>query len=485
MKISQIEEYDVLVLGSGAAGKLTSWSLARQGMKTGVIERKYIGGSCPNIACLPSKNIIHSAKVASYFWRSEEFGISKDNCRIDMALVRERKRSMVQGLIDMHLANYKASGAQLIMGSGRFIGPKTIEVALAAGGQRVLRGKNVLIDTGSRAAIENVPGLRETNPLTHIEALELDRIPGHLLIVGGGFVGLEFAQAMRRFGSNVTIVERNARLAHREDPDVSDMLESLFKEEGIQIVSDAQILRAEGKSGEYIRLNAIRAGAQITLEGTHVLVAAGRTPNTDGIGLETAGVETTDRGFIKVNDRLETTAPGVWAAGDCAGSPQFTHIAENDFRIVRDNMLGGNRSTQGRLVPFCVFTDPEFARIGLNETEAKARKIPYRLSKIPADAILRTRTLSETKGFAKALVDPETDRILGCTVITVNAGEIIAPVQVAMMAQLPYTTLRDAPFTHPTISEGLVPLFEGVPTAPVAKPPERKRSRGMLEADLK
>src|SRR5262249_43597695 len=224
MKISSpIEEYDRVALGSGAAGKLTSWGLAKHGMKTAVIERKYIGGSCPNIACLPSKNIVHSAKVASYFWRSEEFGISKDNCRIDMARVGERKRKMVQDLVELHLANYKASGAELIMGSGRFIGPKTIEVSVADGASRVLRGKNVLINTGSRAAIENIPGLREANPLTHIEALELDSIPAHLLIIGGGYVGLEFAQAMRRFGSNVTIIERNSRLAHREDQDVSDL----------------------------------------------------------------------------------------------------------------------------------------------------------------------------------------------------------------------------------------------------------------------
>ncbi len=471
---SQSEEYHLLILGSGAAGKLTSWSLAKQGMKTAVIERKYVGGSCPNIACLPSKNIIHSAKVASYFWRSWEFGISKDNSRIDMGQVRERKRKMVHDLIEAHLANYKASGAELIMGSGRFIGPKTIEIALPDGGARVLRGDKVLINTGSRAAIENVPGLREANPLTHIEALELDRIPDHLLIIGGGYVGLEFAQAMRRLGSNVTIIERNTRLLHREDQDVGDMLHSMFRDEGIEIVTDAKITRVEGKSGDYVRLNATREGAQIAFEGTHVLVAAGRTPNTDGIGLEMAGVETSEHGFVKVNEYLETTAPDVWAAGDCAGSPQFTHIAENDFRIVRDNILGGHRSTKGRQVPFCVFTDPEFARIGLSETEARARKIPYRVSKIPAAAILRTRTLSETKGFLKALVDTKSDRVLGCTAITVNAGEIIAAVQVAMLADLPYTALRDAIFIHPTISEGLISLFEAVPPAPVAKAPAHR-----------
>jgi pyruvate/2-oxoglutarate dehydrogenase complex dihydrolipoamide dehydrogenase (E3) component len=470
------EEYDLLILGSGAAGKLTSWALAKQGMKTAVIERKYVGGSCPNIACLPSKNIIHSAKVASYFWRSEEFGISKDNCRIDMARVRDRKRGMVHDLVEMHLANYRSSGAELVMGSGRFVGPKTIEVALTAGGKRVLRGKNVLIDTGSRTDIENIPGLRDANPLTHIEALELDRIPGHLLIIGGGYVGLEFAQAMRRFGSDVTIIERNSRLLHREDQDVSDLLQAVFQNEGIDIVTGAHITRAEGKSGDHVILNVTRDGAAINLEATHILVAAGRTPNTDGIGLEAAGVETTDHGFVKVNERLETTALGVWAAGDCAGSPQFTHIAENDFRIVRDNILGGHRSTRGRQVPFCIFTDPEFARIGLSETEARARRMPYRLSKIPADAILRTRTLSETKGFLKALVDTKSDRILGFTAVAVEAGEMLAAVQVAMRAELPYTALCDAIFTHPTMSEGLISLFESVPSTAAPKAPVREET---------
>jgi pyruvate/2-oxoglutarate dehydrogenase complex dihydrolipoamide dehydrogenase (E3) component len=473
---SEIEEYDVVILGSGAAGKLTAWALAKQGMKTAVVERKYIGGSCPNIACLPSKNIIHSAKVASYFWRSEEFGISKDNCRIDMARVRDRKRRMVHDLVDLHLANYEASGAELIMGSGRFTGPHTIEVTLADGGRRILRGDNVVINTGSRATVEDIPGLREANPLTHIEALELDSIPGHLVIIGGGYVGLELAQAMRRFGSNVTIVDRNPRVLHREDHDVSDLLATVFRDEGIQIVNDAHISRVEGNSGERVILNVTRDGSTIALEGTHVLVAAGRTPNTDGIGLEAAGVETTDRGFVKVNDRLETTATRTWAAGDCAGSPQFTHIAEHDFRIVRDNILGGCSSTGGRQVPFCVFTDPEFARVGLSETEAKARKIPYRLAKIPVADVLRAGTLSEMTGFLKALVDVNTDRILGFAVIAADAGEMIAAVQVAMLIESPYTTLRDAIFIHPTFSEGLISVFSAVPPAPAGKTTVRKET---------
>jgi len=463
------EKYDVVVLGSGAAGKLLGWTLGRKGMKIAVIERKYIGGSCPNIACLPSKNIIHSAKVASYFFRSAEFGISKDNTRIDMAAVRERKRRMVVGLVDLHRDLYRQSGAELIMGDGRFVAPKTIEINLADGGTRTLLGRHVVINTGTRATIDSVPGLVAAGPLTHVEALELDRIPEHLLVLGGGYVGLELSQAMRRFGSRVTVIDRNPRLVHREDQDVSDALHELFRDEGIDVVMNARLTRVEGKSGDAVKLQLNQNGAAVVLEGTDLLVATGRTPNTGGIGLDRAGVQTTDRGYVKVNERLETTAPGVWAAGDCAGSPHFTHISENDYQIVRDNILGGQRVTSGRQVPFCMFTDPEFARIGLSETDARTRGIAYRLAKISMNAVLRARTLSETRGFLKALIDPGSEHILGFTAFGVGAGEMLAPVQVAMLAGLPYPVLRDAVFTHPTLPEGLVPLFNSVPPAAKAR----------------
>src|SRR5882724_10167983 len=470
-RTNEAEDYDLLILGSGAAGKLLSWTLAKKGMKAAVIERKYVGGSCPNIACLPSKNIIHSAKVASYFRRSEEFGVTKDNWKINMQAVRERKRRMVAALVDAHLQNYKNSGAELVMGSGRFVGPKTIEVRSDDGAVRLFRGEQVVINTGTRASIEATPGLREANPLTHVETLELDRVPEHLVVLGGGFVGLELAQAMRRFGSQVTVVDRNPRLIHREDEDISEAMHELFHDEGIDVLTNTRITRVEGRSGESVKLSADRGGSAIVLEGSHLLVAAGRTPNTDGIGLEIAGVETTSHGYIRVNERLETTAPDVWAAGECAGSPHFTHISENDFQIVAENIEGGNRVTAGRQVPFCLFTDPEFARIGFSEREARERGISYRLAKIPLAAVLRARTLSDTRGFMKALIDSASDRILGFSAFGAEAGEVMASVQIAMIAELPFTTLRDAIFTHPTMAEGLIPLFSNVtPTsAPVRK----------------
>jgi pyruvate/2-oxoglutarate dehydrogenase complex dihydrolipoamide dehydrogenase (E3) component len=459
----ETQQYEIVIVGTGEGSKFLAWTLGKQGKRVAVIERKYIGGSCPNIACLPSKNVIHSAKVASYFQRSEEFGIVKDGFRIDMSAVRERKRKMVRDLVDIHVANFKASGAELIMGTAKFTGPKTLEVSLNEGGTRVVRGEKIVIGTGTRATIADIPGLRASNPLTHIEALELEYVPRHLIVLGGGYIGLELAQAMRRFGSSVTIIDRNERLASREDEDVSGSLKQLCNDEGIELVMNAEVSLVEGVSGQTVRLHVGQGDSNSVIEGTDLLVATGRTPNTDGIGLDLAGVELTDRGYIKVNERLETTAADVWAIGECAGSPQFTHIAFDDFRIIRDNLAGGNRATTGRQVPFCLFTDPELARIGLNETEAKASGTPYRLAKIPMAADLRTRTLSETRGFMKVLIDTKSDRILGFTVFGVDGGEIMGAVQIAMIAGLPYTGLRDAVLTHPTLLEGLIVLFSSVP----------------------
>jgi pyruvate/2-oxoglutarate dehydrogenase complex dihydrolipoamide dehydrogenase (E3) component len=463
LKDTRLEEFDLMILGGGTGSTIAAWTFAKQGQRVAVVDRKYIGGSCPNIACLPSKNIIHSAKIASYIRSSEDSGIANKAFTVDMAKVRDRKRKMVSGLNDMYLDIYKNTGAQLIFGSGRFIAPRTLEVTLSDGTKRQLRGTNVIISTGTRAALPPVPGLVDAQPLTHVEALELDQVPKHLLVLGGGYVGLELSQAMRRFGSKVSLIEHNRHLVDREDEDVTEALRCLFQDDGIDILLNAQIKHISGKSGQSVKVVLEQNGVERTIEGSHLLVTGGRTPNTEGIGLELAGVESTDRGYIKVNERLQTTAPGVWAIGEVAGSPQFTHISIDDFRVVHSNLTGGNRVTTGRQVPFCLFTDPELARIGLSEKEAKARGIAYRLFKIPMEQVLRAKTLSETRGFLKALVEINGDRILGFTAFAVEGGEIMSSVQVAMLAGLPYTAFRDAVLTHPTLAEGLGALFGSEP----------------------
>jgi pyruvate/2-oxoglutarate dehydrogenase complex dihydrolipoamide dehydrogenase (E3) component len=459
VNMTQPEEFDLVILGGGTGSTIAAWTFAAEGKRVAVIDRKYIGGSCPNIACLPSKNIIHSAKVVDYFRRSKEFGVSHGGFKVDMAGVRERKRSMVRGLNDMYMKNYRNTGAEFILGTGRFVAPKTVEVTLTGGTTRQLRGTNVIVSTGTRATLDAIPGLTEAQPLTHIEALELDEIPEHLLVIGGGYVGVEFSQAIRRFGGKVTVIDRNERLMSKEDPDVCDALRSLLADEGIDILLNARIQRVAGKSGDSVSVVIEQDGREKILDGSHLLVATGRTPNTEGLRLELAGVELTERGYVKVNERLQTTAPGVWAIGEVAGSPQFTHISVDDFRVVHSNLSSGNRVTTGRQVPYCLFTDPELSRIGLSETEAKAQGIPYRLFKIPMEANLRARTLSETRGFLKALVQADGDSILGFTAFGVGAGEILGAVQFAMIAGLPYTAMRDAVLTHPTLIEGLISLF--------------------------
>jgi pyruvate/2-oxoglutarate dehydrogenase complex dihydrolipoamide dehydrogenase (E3) component len=458
------EDYDLVILGSGAGAKLLAWTFASRGQRVAAVERKYVGGACPNIACLPSKNIIHTAQVAHYVRNSEEFGISTEGFTVKMPAVRDRKRRMVEGLVDTHLDLYHRSGAELIMASGRFVGPRLLEATLSDGKKRLLRGKNVVIGTGTHAGLDNTPGLRQAKPLTHVEALELDVIPEHLIVLGGGYVGLEFAQAMRRFGSQVTVVDRNDRLLHREDDDVTEGIRKLCEDEGIHLALKATVERVSGKSGQTVSLSLLENGVERIIEGSHLLVTGKRVPNTKDIGLELAGVDLTDHGYIKVNERLETTAAGVWAVGEVAGNPQFTHISEDDFRVVRDNILGGNHVTTGRQVPFCLFTDPEFARIGLSETEATRQGIAYRLFKVPMAAVLRARSLMETRGFLKCLVERDSDRILGFAAFGVGAGEIMGCVQIAMLGDLPYTALREAVLAHPTIPEGLVSLFSSAPS---------------------
>jgi pyruvate/2-oxoglutarate dehydrogenase complex dihydrolipoamide dehydrogenase (E3) component len=463
MLVSQPEQIDVLILGSGGAGKLTAWHMARSGRRTALVERRWIGGSCPNVACLPSKNEIRSAEVAHLARNGAEFGAMTGPVKVDMAKVVRRKREMVDGLVAAHLKNYKESGAELIMGSGRFVAPKTLEVSLNGGGTRTLAGAQVFLNVGTHALIPAVPGLEAAKPMTHVEVLELDILPAHLIVIGGGYAGLELAQAYRRFGAEVTIVEAGTQLMGREDADASHEIREILMKEGVQIHAPAELIKVSGQSGQEVTLVARTGAGEQTIMGSHILVAAGRVPNTAGIGLDKAGVDLTDRGFVRVNERLETSAPDVWALGECAGSPMFTHISEDDFRIVRDNLSGGRRSTGDRFIPYCMFTDPPLAHVGLSEREAERQGVKTRIAKLPMKAVLRAQAAGETEGFMKALIGESDDRILGFTMIGANAGEVMAVVQTAMMADLPYTRLREADYAHPTFSEGLNFLFSNVP----------------------
>src|SRR5438105_4564955 len=399
------EHFDALIFGSGFGGKLLAWHLARSGRRTAVVERRWIGGSCPNIACLPSKNEIWSARVAHLAQHAAQFGtMITGPVTTDMAKVRQRKRDMVEREIALHLQNYKSSGAELIMGSGRFVAPKTLEVRLNDGGTRELAGDRVFLNIGTHAAIPSIPGLEAARPLTHVEALELDYLPAHLIVLGGGYVGLELAQAYRRFGSRVTVIEHGPQLMSREDPDVTNEMQRILAAEGIQFLLSATAVNVHGRSGKDVSVTVRTSSGEQKIDGSDLLVAAGRIPNTQGIGLEEAGVALDARGYVSVNDRLETTAPDVWAMGDCAGSPQFTHVAGDDFRIVRDNLAGEKRSTRDRLVPYCMFTDPPLAHVGLSERDAQRDGLAVRAAKLPMSAVLRTEATDETQGFMKAIV---------------------------------------------------------------------------------
>src|SRR5215469_14703387 len=456
------EKFDDLIIGSGIAGKFAAWTRDTR-RKTAVVERGLLGGACPNVACLPSKNMIWSAKAISLARRGMEFGIKTESLSVEMAAVQRRKRTMVEDLRAIHLDHTKASGADLIYGVARFVAPRTVEIELREGGTRTISGDRVFLDLGSRAAIPETPGLSESRPMTHVEALDLDRLPAHLIVLGGGFVGLELSQAFRRFGSRVTVIQQGPQLAASEDRDVATALEELFVDEGIEVLLNSKVRRVEGHSGDRVRVFINHAGGDRAIEGTDLLIATGRKANTENLGLERTGVQLDANGYIKVNDRLETTTENIWAMGDCAGSPQFTHVGYDDYSVVRANLNGGNRTTRGRLVPFCMFTDPELARVGLNEVEARRNGIEYRMAKLLMAEILRTRTISEPRGFLKVLVAKNSDEIVGFTALGFEASELMVAMQTAMLGRLPYTVLRDAIITHPTMSEGLNQLLVNVP----------------------
>jgi pyruvate/2-oxoglutarate dehydrogenase complex dihydrolipoamide dehydrogenase (E3) component len=460
--VNRTDQIENIVLGGGEAGKYIAWELAKQGRAVMVIERGLIGGSCPNIACLPSKNVIQSARVAELVRHAADYGTSTMPSTTRMEGVRRRKREMVQGMIEIHRKRFAAPGVEFVLGEGRFTAPRTIEIRLAEGGTRRATGERIFLDLGTRASIPDIPGLRASAPLTHVEALELDHLPAHLVVLGGGYVGVEFAQAFRRFGSEVTIVQRGPQLLPREDPDVAEAVQEIFEQDGINLVLGAETRAVEGRSSDGVVLRVRTSAGERVIAGSDLLVATGRTPNTREIGLDIAGIELDVRGYVKVDEHLRTSAPDVWAMGECAGSPQFTHVAFDDFRVVRDTLAGKSRSARDRLVPYCMFTDPQLGRVGLGETEARRQGLDVRVARLPMSSVLRARAIGETRGFMKALIDSASDRILGFTMLGADAGEVIAVVQTAMLAGLPYTALRDAILTHPTMAEGLNVLLANV-----------------------
>jgi len=454
-----IEHYEYAIIGGGKAGKSLAARMALAGRSTVLIERGMIGGSCINVACIPTKTMVHSAKVLDMARHAARFGINVTLQGPDIVGVKSRRDSGVGEMVQRNQANFDRSGMTLVIGSARFTGPKSIEVSLAQGGTRQISSEKVFINTGTRPAMPDLPGLADLGPLTSDTIQQLRRLPEHLVILGGGYIGLEFAQMFRRFGSQVTIIDRNNQFLPREEPEIARSIQEIFRKDGIEWISGATVESFKGISGKEVQLLVQTATGSSLVKGSDLLVAMGRTPGTGELNLNAAGVETDQRGFIKVNDRLETTAKDVWALGDVNGGPQFTHASFDDFRIVTANLEGGNRTTNGRLIPYTLFIDPELGRIGLTEEEARKKGLTIKVASLPAAAIPRAVTKGETQGLLKAVVDAKTDLILGASILAPEGGEIMAVVQMAMQGGLTATKVRDTIFSHPSMSEALNDLF--------------------------
>ncbi|MFI5116703.1 MAG: mercuric reductase [Terriglobales bacterium] len=454
------EQFDALVIGSGQAGTPLSTALAEAGMRTALIEREHVGGTCVNEGCTPTKTMVASARVAYLARRAADYGVHAGDIRIDMERVRQRKRDIVnsfrtgsQGRIE------KTANLELIFGEASFTGAKSLLVRQRDGGQRTLTAGKIFINAGARPSVPALDGLKTVPFLDSTSIMELDAVPEHLLVLGGGYVGLEFGQMFRRFGSQVTIVQSGGQLLNREDPDIAEEVARILRQDGVEVLLNANANRVSQADGS-IRLEVQRQGHSTAIAGSHLLVATGRAPNSDTLNLAAAGVQTDDRGFIKVNGRLETTSNGVYALGDIKGGPAFTHISYDDFRIIRTNLIGkGSATTEGRLVPYTVFIDPQLGRIGMTETEARKQKRTIRVAKLPMTSVARALEVDETRGFIKAIVDGETNQILGAAVLGIEGGEVMSAIEIAMMGKLPYTALRDGVFAHPTLAESLNNLF--------------------------
>ncbi|AMV37582.1 mercuric reductase [Planctomyces sp. SH-PL62] len=454
------EKFDAVLLGAGQANNPLSRSLARAGRRVALIEKGKIGGTCVNVGCTPTKTMAASARVAHLARRARDFGVHTGPVAVRLQEVRARTGAIVEEFsAGSERQLEEAEGVELIRGEGWFTGPRTVRVELNGGGVRELSGELVVIDVGCRPARPEIPGLDSAPWLDSTRILGLEATPDHLLVLGGGYIGVEFAQMFRRFGSRVTLVQKGGQLLRREDPDMAEALAEILREDGVEVILDAKATRVAGSAQE-IRLTVEVDGRSRELTASHLMVATGRTPNTESLNLTAAGVRTDDRGFIPVDVRLETNVPGVYALGDVNGGPAFTHVSHNDNQILRENLLhDAGRTTAGRLVPFTVFTDPQFGRVGLTEKEARERGRRVRIARLPMSQVARALEIGESRGILKAVVDAETDLILGCTALAVEGGEIMSMVQLAMMGGLPYQRLRDDMFSHPTLARGLNNLF--------------------------
>jgi pyruvate/2-oxoglutarate dehydrogenase complex dihydrolipoamide dehydrogenase (E3) component len=454
------EHYQAIVIGSGQGGTPLCRAFAEAGLRTALVERSHIGGTCVNEGCTPTKTMVASGRIAYLARRGKDYGVETGEIRIDMQRVRQRKRDIVNRFRNGSQARLeKTANLDLIFGEASFTGPKTLSVRMKDGVERPLSGEHIFINTGARPAVPEIDGLRDVPFLDSTSVMDLDSVPEHLLVLGGGYVGLEFGQLFRRFGSSVTIVQSGAQLLTGEDADVAAEVLAILKQDGIEVLLNSRAVRVI-KPGGQIQITVRAGGEESALCGSHLLVATGRKPNTDTLNVRAAGIDIDGRGFIAVNRKLETNLEGVYALGDIKGGPAFTHISYDDYRILRTNLIEkGSATTENRFVPYTVFIDPQLGRVGITESEARAQKKKFRVAKMPMSYVARALEVDETRGFIKAIVDSESNQILGAAVLGIEGGEIMAMLELAMMGQLPFTALREGIFAHPTLAESLNNLF--------------------------
>jgi pyruvate/2-oxoglutarate dehydrogenase complex dihydrolipoamide dehydrogenase (E3) component len=453
--------YDAIVIGAGQAGGPLSTALAGAGRKTALIEREHVGGTCINEGCTPTKTMVASGRVAYLARRAADYGVQTGPVTVDMAKVRQRKREIVDSFRNGSQSRIEQTkGVDLLFGTASFSGPKTLDVHMNDGSTRQLSADLIFINAGARPSLPRMEGIDGVPYLNSTTIMELDAVPEHLLVIGGGYIGLEFGQLFRRLGSRVTIVQRGPKLLAREDADVADAVAEIMRQDGIELLLDSEAPRVERSADGTLRLTVRSGGQERVIAGSHLLIAAGRTPNSDSLNLTAAGVQTDKHGFIQADDRLETNVLGIYALGDIKGGPAFTHISYDDFRIIRTNLLqGGSATTKERLVPYTVFIDPQLGRVGLGEQEAREQGRSISVAKLPMTSVARALEIDEARGFMKAIVDTDSKLILGAAVLGIEGGEVMAALQIAMLGKLPYTVLRDGVFAHPTLAESLNNLF--------------------------